>query len=112
MDDRVHVRFLPSPLVCNLLTDHGSILHLLFLLHSFCVQLIMVPLYPAVISPLFNKFTLLPKESPVYPRIEALAKKLNFPLGKVWVIDGSVRSSHSNAYFVRLFPSILLVSSN
>ncbi|GAA5853427.1 hypothetical protein JCM8547_002452 [Rhodosporidiobolus lusitaniae] len=68
----------------------------------FCIQLIMVPLFPAVIQPLFNKFTLLPEDSPVYPRVQALAKKLNFPLGKIWVIDGSVRSSHSNAYFYGL----------
>ncbi|GAA5890889.1 hypothetical protein JCM6882_008846 [Rhodosporidiobolus microsporus] len=68
----------------------------------FCIQLIMVPLYPAVIQPMFNTFTLLPEDSPVYPRVKALAEKLNFPLGKVWVINGSLRSSHSNAYFYGL----------
>ncbi|GAA5831365.1 hypothetical protein JCM11251_003999 [Rhodosporidiobolus azoricus] len=68
----------------------------------FCVQLVMVPLYPAVIQPMFNTFTLLPEDSPVYPRLKALAEKLNFPLGKVWVINGSLRSSHSNAYFYGL----------
>ncbi|BGP12992.1 hypothetical protein JCM10213_007983 [Rhodosporidiobolus nylandii] len=68
----------------------------------FCVQLVMVPLYPAVIQPLFNTFTLLPEDSPVFPRVKSLASRLSFPLGKVWVINGSLRSSHSNAYFYGL----------
>ena len=27
---------------------------------------------------------------------------MNFPIGKIWVIDGSTRSAHSNAYFTGL----------
>jgi hypothetical protein len=42
----------------------------------------MIPLYPNVIAPLFNKFTALSPDSPVYPRIKSLATKLNFPLGQ------------------------------
>lgn len=68
----------------------------------FVVQLAMIFVYPYFIAPLFNKFTPLIKDSPVYPRVEALAKRLNFPLASVWVIDGSTRSSHSNAYFYGL----------
>ncbi|GAA6000400.1 zinc metalloprotease [Rhodotorula paludigena] len=68
----------------------------------FVVQLAMIFVYPYFIAPLFNKFTPLAKDSPVYPRVEALAKRLNFPLASVWVIDGSTRSSHSNAYFYGL----------
>jgi len=34
--------------------------------------------------------------------VEGLGTKLNFPLGKIWVIDGSTRSAHSNAYFTGL----------
>ncbi|GAA5971152.1 hypothetical protein JCM11641_004164 [Rhodosporidiobolus odoratus] len=67
-----------------------------------CVQVLMVFIFPAVIQPMFNTFTLLPEDSPVFPRVKALAEKLNFPLGKVWVINGSLRSSHSNAYFYGL----------
>lgn len=62
----------------------------------------MIFVYPYVIMPLFNKFTPLPTDSPVYPRVKDLAEKLSFPLGKVWVIDGSIRSSHSNAFFFGL----------
>lgn len=69
---------------------------------SFCIQIAMIFVYPYVIMPLFNKFTPLPTDSPVYPHVKSLAEKLNFPLGKVWVIDGSIRSSHSNAFFFGL----------
>ncbi|KAG5645300.1 hypothetical protein DXG03_006489 [Asterophora parasitica] len=64
-------------------------------------QLIMVVVYPTVIQPLFNKL------SPLAPgdlrsRIEGLATKLKFPLKHLYEIDGSKRSSHSNAYFFGL----------
>ncbi|KAJ7577869.1 peptidase family M48-domain-containing protein [Mycena floridula] len=64
-------------------------------------QLIMVILYPTVIQPLFNKLTPL-KESELRTRTEALANKLKFPLKHLYEIDGSKRSSHSNAYFFGL----------
>lgn len=65
------------------------------------LQLVMVPVYPALIAPLFNKFTPIKdfKDKPNYvevaERVEALAKQLGFPLGKLKVVDGSKRSSHS-----------------
>lgn len=62
-------------------------------------QLIMVVIYPTLIQPLFNKFTLIAEDSPVKAKIETLAAKVNFPLTKIYVMDGSRRSSHSNAYF-------------
>ncbi|GAA5969436.1 hypothetical protein JCM21900_006499 [Sporobolomyces salmonicolor] len=68
----------------------------------FLVQLIMIPLFPYVIAPMFNKFTPLPEDSPALARVKGLAERLHFPLGKVWVINGSLRSSHSNAYFYGL----------
>ena len=64
-------------------------------------QLLMVVLYPTVIQPLFNKLSPLP-EGPLRTRIEALASKLKFPLKHLYEIDGSKRSSHSNAYFFGL----------
>lgn len=66
------------------------------------VQVAMIFVYPYVIAPLFNTFTPLAKDSPVFPRVEALAKRLDFPLGRVWVMDGSKRSAHSNAFFFGL----------
>ena len=64
-------------------------------------QMSMVVLYPTVIQPLFNKLSPL-AEGDLRGRIEALASKLKFPLKHLYEIDGSKRSSHSNAYFFGL----------
>ncbi|KZT01940.1 uncharacterized protein LAESUDRAFT_730636 [Laetiporus sulphureus 93-53] len=64
-------------------------------------QLVMVVLYPTVIQPLFNKLSPL-AEGELRTRIEALASRLKFPLTHLYEIDGSKRSSHSNAYFYGL----------
>jgi len=72
---------------------------LMGLLISF--QLLMVVIYPTVIQPLFNKLSPLP-EGDLRTRIESLASKLKFPLKHLYEIDGSKRSSHSNAYFFGL----------
>lgn len=71
-------------------------------------SLVMVTLYPVLIMPLFNKFTPL-EEGELRTRIEALAAQLHFPLTKLFVCDGSKRSSHSNAYFFGLFKSKRIV---
>ncbi|KAI8622622.1 CAAX prenyl protease 1 [Chytriomyces sp. MP71] len=65
-------------------------------------QITMILLFPTVIAPLFNKFTPL-EEGKLKTMIGDLAARVSFPLTKVFVIDGSKRSSHSNAYFTGLF---------
>lgn len=61
-------------------------------------QLILFLVYFDYIAPCFNVFKQLdPGE--LLSGIEALTSKLNFPLKKVFVIDGSARSAHSNAFF-------------
>ena len=65
------------------------------------VQVVMIAVYPILIQPLFNKLEPL-KDGELKSKTEQLARKLKFPLGKLWVIDGSKRSSHSNAYFYGL----------
>jgi len=72
---------------------------LMALLLSF--QMIMVIIYPTLIQPMFNKVTPLPAGD-LRNRVEALASKLKFPLKHLYEIDGSKRSSHSNAYFFGL----------
>ncbi|KAJ3149126.1 CAAX prenyl protease 1 [Geranomyces michiganensis] len=62
------------------------------------VQLVMILIFPTFIQPLFNKFSPLPDGS-LRDKINALAARVHFPLKKLFVIDGSKRSSHSNAYF-------------
>ncbi|BEI80436.1 hypothetical protein CcaverHIS002_0109650 [Cutaneotrichosporon cavernicola] len=71
------------------------------MLFMISVQLILQIIYPIFIQPLFNKLTPLP-EGDVRQRVEKLANKLQFPLKHLYVIDGSKRSSHSNAYFYGL----------
>lgn len=65
-------------------------------------QLIMLTIYPTLIQPLFNKVEPL-SDGELKQKIESLAKSLNFPLSKLYVIDGSKRSNHSNAYFYGFF---------
>ena len=58
----------------------------------------MATVYPNFIQPLFDTYTLLPSGD-LRTAIEQLAASLHFPLKKLFVVDGSKRSSHSNAYF-------------
>ena len=61
-------------------------------------NLLMLAIYPTFIAPLFNKFSPL-KDEPLKARIEALLKKCGFKSQGLFVMDGSTRSSHGNAYF-------------
>ncbi|ERT02053.1 STE24 endopeptidase [Sporothrix schenckii 1099-18] len=65
------------------------------------LQVFMISIYPIAILPLFNKLSPL-EEGPLKTDVEDLAKKLKFPLHELYVIDGSRRSAHSNAYFFGL----------
>ena len=60
--------------------------------------LLMVWAYPSLIAPLFNTFTPL-KDSKVQKRIQALLKRTGFKSRGIYVMDGSRRSAHGNAYF-------------
>ena len=61
-------------------------------------NLIMLALYPTFIAPLFNKFSPLADET-LKARIEALMQKCGFRAEGLFVMDGSRRSNHGNAYF-------------
>jgi STE24 endopeptidase len=61
-------------------------------------QLLLMLIAPAVIMPLFNKFTPLPEGS-LREHLFALASRTNFPTRSIEVMDGSKRSRHSNAFF-------------
>ncbi len=61
-------------------------------------QLLMMVLYPSVIAPLFNKFKPLEDES-LKARIEGLMQRTGFASKGLFIMDGSKRSSHGNAYF-------------
>ena len=64
-------------------------------------SLFMMWAYPAFIAPLFNKFKPLDNEE-LKQRIEQLLKRCGFTSQGVFVMDGSRRSSHGNAYFTGL----------
>lgn len=62
------------------------------------LQVFMITIYPIAILPLFNKLSTL-ESGELKTSVEGLAAGLNFPLHELYVIDGSKRSAHSNAYF-------------
>lgn len=63
--------------------------------------LLMQVLYPTVIAPLFNKFQPLDDEThgPLKGRVQALMQRCGFKAQGLYVMDGSKRSAHANAYF-------------
>ncbi len=61
-------------------------------------QLLMMVLYPMVIAPIFNKFSPL-EDDALRTRIEQLLQRTGFKSSRLYVMDGSRRSSHGNAYF-------------
>ncbi len=61
-------------------------------------NLIVLAIYPTWIAPLFNKFTPL-EDATLKTRIEQLMNKCGFKASGLFVMDGSRRSNHGNAYF-------------
>ena len=60
--------------------------------------LVLQPLFTTFIAPLFNTFTPL-EEGELKDSINSYSKKVQFPISRIDIMDGSKRSSHSNAYF-------------
>ncbi|OFZ67526.1 MAG: peptidase M48 [Betaproteobacteria bacterium RBG_16_56_24] len=61
-------------------------------------SLLILFIYPSFIAPLFNKFTPMQNEA-MKARIEALLNRCGFTAQGLFVMDGSKRSAHGNAYF-------------
>jgi STE24 endopeptidase len=61
-------------------------------------NLLIIAVYPSFIAPLFNKFLPL-EDMQLKTRVEALLKKCGFHTSGLFVMDGSKRSNHGNAYF-------------
>ena len=64
-------------------------------------NLVLLVLYPTVIAPLFNKFEPLADDS-LKARVQALMQRCGFAAQGLFVMDGSKRSAHANAYFTGL----------
>ena len=62
------------------------------------LSVVMPKIYTQFIAPMFNKFTPL-EDGELRDLIENYSKEVDFPLTEVYVVDGSKRSAHSNAYF-------------
>jgi len=62
------------------------------------LSVIMPKIYTQFIAPMFNQFTPL-QDGKLKDSITAYANDVDFPLTEIYVVDGSKRSSHSNAYF-------------
>ena len=62
------------------------------------LSVVMPKIYTQFIAPMFNKFMPL-EDGELRDLIENYSKEVDFPLTEVYVVDGSKRSAHSNAYF-------------
>jgi STE24 endopeptidase len=81
-----------------LMTAMGSFWWLYVWLFWLVFNLLMLLLYPTLIAPLFNKFVPLDNLE-LKTRIEALLERCGFRSSGLFVMDGSKRSAHGNAYF-------------
>ncbi len=64
-------------------------------------NLVLLVLYPTLIAPLFNRFEPLSDEA-LKTRVQALMQRCGFAAKGLFVMDGSRRSAHANAYFTGL----------
>jgi STE24 endopeptidase len=85
-------------LVLWLMNAMGELWWLYAWLAWIAFSLIMLLAYPTLIAPLFNKFTPL-SEGQLKTRVEQLLGRCGFKSQGLFVMDGSKRSSHGNAYF-------------
>ncbi|MDE1949936.1 MAG: M48 family metallopeptidase [Burkholderiales bacterium] len=64
-------------------------------------NLLLLVIYPTLIAPIFNKFEPLPDPA-LEARVQALMQRCGFAAKGLFVMDGSRRSAHANAYFTGL----------
>jgi len=88
-------------LVLWLMRASGELWWLWTWLAWMAFNLAVMVLFPTVIAPLFNKFEPLP-EGEVRERVQALLARCGFRSRGLFVMDGSRRSAHGNAYFTGL----------
>jgi STE24 endopeptidase len=85
-------------LVLWLMQAGGSLWWLWAWMAFVAFQLFIMAIAPSVIMPLFNQFTPLEDES-LKARVQALMQRAGFKAQGFFVMDGSRRSAHSNAFF-------------
>lgn len=102
---------LSLPIVCAVIyivQIGGPHFYVWLWLFAGVVSLVLLTIYPVFIAPLFDKYSPL-EAGPLRTAIEALASRLHFPLAQLYVVEGSKRSAHSNAYFYGLWNSKRIV---
>ncbi|XP_056445911.1 CAAX prenyl protease 1 homolog [Gadus chalcogrammus] len=97
-----------TSLLLHIIKIGGDFFFIYAWLFTLCVSLVLVTIYADYIAPLFDKFTPLP-EGELKTDIETMSQSISFPLTKVYVVEGSKRSSHSNAYFYGFFKNKRIV---
>jgi STE24 endopeptidase len=95
-------------LVLWLMENAGSLWWLYVWFTWFGFSLFMMWAYPAFIAPLFNKFRPL-EQMDLKQRIENLLQRNGFAAQGIFVMNGSIRSTHGNAYFTGLGTSKRIV---
>ncbi len=88
-------------LVLWLMAHAGALWWLTVWIVWMAFSLLLAWAYPALIAPWFNKFEPL-DEGALKTRIEALLERNGFTSQGIFVVDGSKRSGHGNAYFTGL----------
>uniref|UniRef100_A0A1B6BYZ3 CAAX prenyl protease n=2 Tax=Clastoptera arizonana TaxID=38151 RepID=A0A1B6BYZ3_9HEMI len=99
------------PLICAvvyIVKVGGEYFFIYLWLFAVATLFFLLTIYPDFIAPLFDKYTPLP-EGELKSRIEQLAASIHFPLYKLYVVEGSKRSVHSNAYFYGFFKNKRIV---
>jgi len=84
-------------LLLHIIKIGGKHFYIYVWVFMFCFSVFMMTIVPVFIMPLFNKYEPLP-DGDLKRRIFELAASLKYPLTKLFVMDGSKRSSHSNAF--------------
>ena len=111
MDPALFIKDLIKGVVINLLIMTPLLWVVLWLMQSagefwwvyvwavlLSFMLLMMFIYPTIIAPLYNKFTPLEDKS-LKERIENLLSRCGFASKGIFIMDGSKRSGHGNAYF-------------
>lgn len=84
-------------LMLKIMKMGGDSFYIYLWVFTFCFSIFMMTIVPVVIMPMFNTYEPL-EDGILKTRIYDLAGKLNYPLKNLFVMDGSKRSSHSNAF--------------
>ena len=87
-----------AALILWLMSSSGSLWWLWAWATWMGFNLLILVLYPTVIAPLFNKFKPLDDDT-LKARVTALMQRCGFAAKGLFVMDGSKRSAHANAYF-------------